>query len=396
MSDMGYPQDFPAKAFMPVPNATEQELTPYQGMDVLPINMQAVMTFVPRGVSVVEPGFNHVTLLGSLGPVTDATYSLVMTLQATYERVRHLEAVVRAREERAEHWEAECRAAVQWLNETTPSNFKATKLKITQTGKAEEYTGLPMVLHVYGEVRDERWCHESPHKRDAKYVLVQDLTHDSPIQTWPTQLATAANEVLRRMGADPVQLGEDGSLSAKMFHDRAVEAIVAQAEVETQCREAVGLGDTDDITLLERLREMTKPVPAEEPAENPFREALMLELSQGLEQIFRLVGLPGAACPKDGHGLARAERIIPRVQELKTSYEQVLAERNDFIRRLTKYETVEGVHLPPALLEAPLPAERAWPPVAEEPVREEPCVTEERISEAPRPCLPAPSRSRRT
>ena len=363
MSDMTYAQDLPARLIVPVPNATEQELMPYQGMDVLPINMQGLMTFVPNGVSVIEPGFNHVTLLASMGPLTETTYSVVLTLQATYERIRHLEAVVRAREERAEHWEAEANALAVWKNESTVSNFKATKLKITQTGKAEEYTGLPQVLHVYGEVRDERWFQESPHKREAKYVLVQDLTNDSPLQTWPNQLITAANEVLRRLGAEPVRIAEDGSLSAKTFFERAEEAIVAQAEIETQCREVVGLSDTDDITLLERLREMTQPVPAEEPKENPFREALMVEMSQGLEQIFQLVGLPGATCPKDGHGLARVERIVPRVQELKTSYEQVLAERNDLAKRLSKYEAVTGNHLPVELVSRPQPE-------VEEPLRE--------------------------
>lgn len=378
MNDMGYPQDFPARVILPVPNATEQEMTPHTGMDVLPINMQGLMSFVPRGVSVIEPGFNHVTLLASMGPLTETTYSVVLTLQATYERIRHLEAVVRAREERAEHWEAECRAAVQWQNEVTPSNFKVTKLKITQTGKPEEYTGLPQVLHVYGEVRDERWFHENPHKREAKYVLVQDLTNDSPLQTWPNQLITAANELLRRLGAEPVQIAQDGSLSAKVFFERAEEAIVAQAEIETQCREVVGLSDTDDITLLERLREMTQPVPAEEPQENPFREALMVEMSQGLEQIFQLVGLPGAPCPMDAHGLARAERIIPRVRELKTAYEQVLAERNDLAKRLAKYEAVEGNHLPADLV-APAPVR------VEEPVREE----REPEVEEPRPVPPS-------
>jgi hypothetical protein len=361
MNEHPFSHDLPARFIVPVPNATEHELTPYPGTDVLPINMQGLMTFVPKGVSVIEPGFNHVTLLASMGPLTETTYSVVLTLQATYERIRHLEAVVRAREEAAEHWESEAKALAVWKNETTPTNHKVTKLKITQTGKAEEYTGLPQVLHVYGEVRDERWFQESPHKREAKYVLVQDLTNDSPLQTWPNKLITAANELLRRLGAEPVRIAEDGSLSAKTFFERAEEAIVAQAEIETQCREAVGLSDTDDITLLERLREMTQPVPAENPDRNDVDWADQARMrSDSLEAIFRLVRLPGAQVPRSYEtGLIVGSKIVPRVQELKTSYEQVLAERNDLAKRLSKYEAVEGNHLPAELV--------SWPEIEESP-----------------------------
>lgn len=351
MSDMTYAQDLPARLIVPVPNATEQELMPYQGMDVLPINMQGLMTFVPKGVSVIEPGFNHVTLLASMGPLTETTYSVVLTLQATYERIRHLEAVVRAREEAAEHWESEAKALAVWKNETTPPKHKVMKLKITQTGKVEDYTGLPLVLRVYGEVRDERWFQESPHKREAKYVLVQDLTNDSPLQTWPNQLITAANEVLRRLGADPVEVGEDGGLLAKTFFKRADEAIGAQAEIETQCREVVGLSDTDDITLLERLREMTQPVPAEEPDRNPAVdwEFEAKQLSDFMTSIFNLVALPGAKLPLSRtSGLAAGSRIVPRVQEMKSAYEMALADRDDYRRRLLLlgHDVNDKPHLP--------------------------------------------------
>lgn len=386
MNEHPFSHDLPARLIVPVPNATEHELTPYQGMDVLPINMQGLMTFVPKGVSVIEPGFNHVTLLASMGPLTETTYSVVLTLQATYERIRHLEAVVRAREEAAEHWESEAKALAVWKNETTPTNHKVTKLKITQTGKVEDYTGLPMVLRVYGEVRDERWFQESPHKREAKYVLVQDLTNDSPLQTWPNQLITAANEVLRRLGADPVEVGEDGSLSAKTFFERAEEAIVAQAEIETQCREVVGLSDTDDITLLERLREMTQPVPAENSDRNDVDWADQARMrSDSLEAIFRLVGLPGAQVPRSHEtGLIVGSKIVPRVQELKTSYEQVLAERNDLAKRLSKYEAVTGNHLPVELVSRPEPEIEESPREPVQGAMEEPQPVEEEAPSRPR------------
>lgn len=243
----------PAAVPQPIPNATNQEL---QGAPN-DINTLAVRAFMPQRISPVPPDFDPTEALLTLGPLTPSSLATVMTLQATYERIRHLESVVRSREERVAHWEAECRAAVEWKNESASNGPTTTKMQIVQTGSPEGGTKFPATLKVYGESYDTRWSQEPPLRGEAEYILVQDLTCGTPILTWPVRLFTAANDVLRKLGADPVPMG-DGHFDASAFYGRASNAILAQEEMISECREAVGLTDTDDITLLERLREMVK------------------------------------------------------------------------------------------------------------------------------------------
>lgn len=241
-----------AKAVYPIPNVNPEEL------EGLPLNGFAVMQFIPRGVSMISDEFDPVAVLRDLGPLTPHSFSVVMTLHAAYERIRHLESLVRTRDSQVGHWEAEARAAAAWKNDATPHGTKTVQLKITQQGPRETYTDMPVVLQVYGEVTDERWFQEEPHKREGKYVLVQDLTCDSPIQTWPCQLLKEANEVLHLLGEDMIPPTTDGNNFAKLFGERAKNAIQALDESLSCCRGAAGLTDTDDVTLLERIQAMAK------------------------------------------------------------------------------------------------------------------------------------------